>query len=142
MTTTPDTTRRTLAQAKRMPQWQRLITTVHKAQEAQGYEGHEFGAAEMKHFDATLIGRPVTTVVLSSSTKEEFECYWVERASFEHSDRTCSITYRLKAVYGTDLATVVKVDASEIMHNPTTEEDQATALEFVRRARTLAGRWS
>lgn len=132
-----DTTRRTLAQVKRSPQWQRLIISIHNAQEAKGYEGRQFGADEMRFFGATLIGVPVEKV--APAGPKDFAAYWVERQSLEHSDESTSVRYVLKSVHGDDLATVYAIDESE-WFAPSGDMDQATALDFVRRANFQTGR--
>lgn len=137
--TTPDTTRRTLAQAKRMPQWARLITSIHNAQEAKGYAGRQFGPAEMRHFGETLIGKPVERTDRHYPAKpEHFAAYWVARQTFTHSDGTEDVTYALKAVYGHDLADVRPIDR-QTLTDPTAAEDEALALDYVRRAAFQTG---
>lgn len=137
-TTKFDTTRHTLALAMRRPQWQRLITSIHKAQEAKGYDGRQFGKDEMRFFGARLIGTPVEKVARSKDPRE-FECYWVERTSVEHSDETVSVRYTLKAVYGDDLANVHMIAESE-WFAPSGDMDETTALDFVKRSHFQTGR--
>jgi hypothetical protein len=139
----PDTTRRTLAQARRAPQWQRLIDSIHKAQAAKGFEGRHFGAAEMESFGETLIGMPAEV----GAYRGNFAAYWVARQDFEHSDGTHTVTYKLRAIYADDLADVQTIadasasdaytDAETAAYTP--EWDAATALDFVRRARFQTG---
>lgn len=124
-----DTDRHTLAQAKRMPQWQRLITTVHKAQEAAGYEGRQFGQAEMQHFGSTLIGKPVERVARGKVT--EFRVYWVERQT-----NGSSVRYVLKSVGGGDLRNPETI-VDRFLEDPSAEDDEATALEFVKTSKGL-----
>jgi hypothetical protein len=152
-TPTPDHTRRTLAQARRSPQWQRLIDSIHKAQAAKGYDGRQFGAAEMEHFGETLVGMPVERTVSSyradtlAERRAGFAAYWVARQVNNHSDETESVRYVLKAVYGDDLANVHTI-AEETAHTTgydgtgtvlTPEWDAVTALDFVRRAAFQTG---
>jgi hypothetical protein len=151
-TQTPDTTRRTLADARRAPQWQRLIDSIHKAQAAKGYAGRQFGEAEMGFFGSTLIGLPVEKPGRGYTPRAaDFAAYWVERQETDHSDGTVSVRYVLKAVYGDDLANVHTIasstdDATEAEWaasvDPTPEWDAATALDFVRRAAFQTGRAS
>ncbi|WP_217181599.1 hypothetical protein [Streptomyces sp. AC495_CC817] len=142
-----DTARRTLAQARRMPQWQRLIDSIHKAQEAQGFPGRQFGADEMRFFGETLIGKPVEVNTRDAATPEAarrgFAAYWVARQVTDHRDGSQSVRYVLKAVYGDDLAsvfTIAETDHSDDSVNPSPEWDAATALEFIRRANHQTGR--
>jgi hypothetical protein len=136
----PDTTRRTLAQVDRCPQWQRLIVSIHKAQEKKNYAGRQFGAAEMRHFGETLIGMPVEYVDRHSPAKpEHFSAYWVARQTFTHSDGAESVTYALKAIYGDDLAEVYGIDRLDLT-DPTPAEDAAAALDYMRRANLQIGR--
>lgn len=149
---TYDTTRRTLAEARRSPQWQRLIDSIHSAQAAKGYAGRQFGEAEMRAFGATLIGMPVEKVGHGYTPRAaDFAAYWVERQETEHNDGTTSVRYVLKAVYGDDLANVNTIAdtltdgtpaewAASV--DPTPEWDAATALDYVRRAQFQAGRAS
>ena len=137
------TQRRTLAQARRAPQWQRLIDSIHKAQEAAGYAGRQFGEAEMQHFSAELVGMPQEV----GAYRGQFAAYWVERTVFEHSDGTESITYALKCVYGDNLASVERIadatahttgyDGAEPAATP--EWEAATALDFINRAKFQTG---
>lgn len=138
-TDTTGTTRRTLAQAMRMPQWRRLIDSVHQAQAAQGFEGRQFGKDEMRFFGSSLIGKPVTHV---QKTADEFSAYWVERQELELSDGAHSVRYVLKAIYGDNLANVRTITMSPILMDPTPAADASTAAEFIARARNLAGKWS
>lgn len=131
-----DTTRRTVAQARRMPAWQRLITTVHAAQEAKGYEGRQWGAQEVRYFRETLIGKPVE--LAANSWRTEFACYWVVRQVNEHSDGSESIRYALKAVYGDDLANVRTIDDAWAGGNDSAE-DERLAREFITRAQHQTG---
>jgi len=138
-----DAKRRTLAQAKRSPQWQRLIDSIHKAQEAKGYPGRQFGAAEMRYFGATLIGMPAERVNWGTRNPQDFAAYWVERQAFDHSDGSQSVRYVLKVVYGNDLAnvnTITQSDETESTFDPSPEWDATTALDFVRRAHSQTGR--
>lgn len=150
--TTLDTTRRTLAQARRMPQWQRLIDSIHKAQEAKGYPGRQFGADEMRSFGETLIGKPAEYIGRGYTPRaQDFAAYWVARQETDHSDGATSVRYVLKAVYGDDLANVHTItDSNEAMElrgepwetcvDPSPEWEAATALDFIRRANNQAGR--
>lgn len=122
--TATDTTRRTVTEARRAPQWQRLIDSIHKAQEAKGYAGRMFGADEARFFGLTLIGMP--------STRSD-AAYWVERHSLTHSDESITVAYMLKVVYYDNLAQPHTV--AEIMLEDTTPEQEAeTATEYVARA--------
>lgn len=140
---TPDHQARTLAQARRMPQWQRLIDSIHKAQEAKGFAGRQFGADEMRFFGETLIGKPVEKVASGyTPSAKDFAAYWVARQETEHSDGSHSVRYVLKAVYGDNLAwvyTIAETEFSDESVNPTAEWDESTALEFVRRAQHQTG---
>jgi hypothetical protein len=135
-----DVTRRTVAQARRAPQWQRLIDSVHAAQAAAGYAGRQWGAAEVEHFQETLIGMPYSTPYAA-------ETYWVARTVFPHSDGTESVTYRIKVVRGDALERVDTI-ADAVAHTTgydgadtvsTPEWEAATALDMIRRAAFLAG---
>ncbi|WP_162815527.1 hypothetical protein [Microbacterium arborescens] len=136
---TLDTTRRTLSQVRRMPQWQRLIDSIHKAQEAAGYDGRHFGRAEMRAFGATLIGKPAEHVAYATRKPEDFGAYWVERQTLTHSDDSVTVDYVLKAVYGDALERVETI-ARESMHQPTPAQDAAMAADFAARAQAVAGR--
>jgi hypothetical protein len=134
---TTDTTRRTLAQARRMPQWARLMYSIHNAQAAKGYAGRYFSAAEMKFFNETLIGKPVELVAHTKDPRD-FSAHWVARQVFENADGGVSVRYALKAVYGDNLANVNTLDELHL-EDPTTAEDQAAAAEYVRRANFQTG---
>lgn len=133
-----DTTRRTLSQAHKMPQWQRLIDSVHNAQGEASYRGRQFGLAEMRHFGATLIGKPVEHSDYPIKAKD-FSVYWVERQSLTYSTGEIMVRYVLKAVYGDDLARVETL-TEQVLEDPSDKEDQGTAIEFVRRANFQVGR--
>lgn len=136
MTNTTDTTPRTLSQARRMPQWQRLIDSVHLAQAAQGFDGRQFDAKAVEFFRATLIGKPIEQV---GAAADDFSVYWVERQELEHTD-SASVRYVVKMVRGDNLAKVETV-SDEILESPTADEDRHAALEFIQRARKLAGKF-
>lgn len=136
--TNHDTTSRTLVQAYRMPQWQRLIDSIHAAQASKGYPGRQFGKGEMEWFGATLIGKPA---VRPASANCEFAAHWVERQSYEHSDGSESVRYVLKSVYGDNLAEVHTISEWPMTKsgyaasvNITPEKDAKVAAEFVKRA--------
>lgn len=132
-----DTTRRTLAQARRIPAWQRLIDSIHKAQEAEGYAGRQFGADEMRFFAETLIGVPVEKVNPRTMDARDFAAYWVARQVTDHSDGSQSVRYVLKVVYGDNLANVHTIADSGFgaeSVNPSAGWEEATALDFVKRA--------
>lgn len=131
---------RTLAEARRAPQWQRFIDTLHKAQEAAGYDGRQFGKAEMQHFGALLVGMP-------QEAPRGRAVFWAERTVFEHGDGTESITYALKSWHAEDPANVDRI-ADATAHTTgydgagtvaTPEWDAATALDFARRAAFQVG---
>lgn len=131
-----DYTRRTLAQARRAPQWGRLIDTIHKAQEAAGYGGRQFGAAEMRHFGATLVGMP-------QETPYGGRVYWAERQEFEHSDGTVSVHYVVKAWDADNPAnvdTIYSTPYEEYLVDPTPEQDDKAAQDAARRAAFQVGR--
>jgi hypothetical protein len=136
---THDTTRRTLSQVRRMPQWQRLIDSVHKAQELAGYDGRQFGRDEVEHFGSTFIGKPVEHVARQSRKPEDFAASWVERQAVEMSGETF-VTYVLKTVYGDALAEVKTINRSEPAAGLTPSQDAALAAEFVSRSMWVAGR--
>ena len=105
-----DVTRRRLLLARKSPQWQRLIDTIHKAQEARGYESRHFAPDVLESFGETLVGFPAE---VPASAGREFAAYWVVRqvTSYAYplrsSDRgSSSVRYVLKAVYADDLAHV------------------------------------
>lgn len=139
-----DTTRRTLAQAGRMPQWRRLMSAVNAAQAAKGWPSRHFSAEDARAFGETYIGKPWEKVGRGYAPKpEDFAVYWVVRQEFEHSDGSTDVVYKLKAVYGDDLATVHTIAASEFgaeSINPTPEWEEATALDFIRRAEFQGGK--
>ena len=130
-----DTKRRALAQARRMPVWQRLIDSIHLAQTRAGYDGRHFGPEEMRHFGATLIGKPAENV---GTTPADFAAYWIERQALTHSDGSASVSYVLKAVYGDNLADVHTISRADML-DPSPEAEAATALDYVRRAHSQAG---
>lgn len=139
---TLDTARHTLAQARRMPQWQRLIDSIHKAQEAKGYDGRQFGKGEMSFFGETLIGKPAEV-----NGPNGFAAYWVARQVTDHSDGSESVRYTLKAVYGDDLANVHTIKDTtedgtpfEDTLNPSAEWDARKAREYIARASHQIGR--
>lgn len=121
-----------------MPQWQRLIDSIHKAQDAAGYDGRQFGPDEMRFFGASLIGKPVERIARSKSPRD-FGAYWVERQTLTHSDESVTVAYALKAVYGDALHKVETIAREELV-SPTPAADAAMALDFVRRAHSVAGR--
>lgn len=142
MSTTPndiDTTRRTLAQARRIPAWQRLIDSIHAAQAAKGYAGRQFGKDEMRAFGETLIGKPVEKVG-AMDKPENFAAYWVARQVFDHSDGSQSVRYVLKVVYGDNLANVHTIADARLSDAEDAAEDERTAREFIRRAQHQTGR--
>jgi hypothetical protein len=127
--------RYTLAQARRAPQWRRLIDTVHAAQAAAGYEGRQFGAAEMEHFGATLVGMPW-------EMPYSRRAFWAERQSNDHSDGTTTVHYVVKA-WDADEApkveTIWTTPYEEWMIDPTPEQDEAAALDALGRAAFQVG---
>ncbi len=122
-----------------MPQWQRLIDGIHAAQAAAGYDGRQFGADEMRFFGASLIGKPSERVDYRTRDPRDFDAYWVERQSLTHSDASVTVAYALKAVYGDALHKVETIAREELV-SPTPAEDAAIALDFVKRAHSVAGR--
>lgn len=129
------TTRRTVSQARRAPQWARLIDTIHKAQEDAGYAGRQFGADEMRFFGASLVGMPW-------EMPQGRRAYWVERQSNEHSDGSVSAVYVVKAWDASapaNVETIHRPDVAEYLTDPTAAEDEAAALDAVRRAAFQVG---
>lgn len=126
-----DTTLRTIAEARRAPQWARLIDSIHAAQEAQGYPGRQFGATEMQFFGASLVGMP-------ESTPYAADTYWVERQSLEHSDGSVTVWHALKVVRGDALHKVDTI-AREELHAPTPDQEQSARRDAIARIRSLAG---
>ncbi len=122
----------TLAQAHKVVQWERLIVTIHKAQEAANYAGRQFGADEMRFFGASLIGLP-------REMRHGNRVYWVERQTMEHSDHSESVSYALKVWDSSDAKNVETIERSEPLFDPTPAEDQALALDFARRAAFQVG---
>ncbi len=132
---TTDYTRRTVSAARRMPQWQRLIATIHPAQESAGYAGRHFGAGEIRSFGVSLIGRPVERV---GASPVEFAAFWVERQEYPYSDGRVSVNYVVKSVYGDGLANVHTLERTDL-DTLTPAADAAAAVDAVNRAHFIAG---
>jgi hypothetical protein len=124
--------RRTLAEAMRAPQWHRLIVTIHKAQEAAGFDGRHFGADEMRFFGETLVGMPW-------ELPEAKRVYWTARQELVHSDGTRSVRYVVKCWDSETPAIVDTIAESESVWNPTEEEDAALLRDYAARAAFQVG---
>lgn len=131
---TKSTTSRTLSQSRRMPQWRRLIDSVHLAQTAQGFDGRQFDPEAMEFFQATLIGTPIEHV---RERADEFSVYWVERQELEHGGST-TVRFVVKMVRGDNLAKVETVFERFVAGDA---PDAAAARECVLKARELAGKF-
>lgn len=136
---TLDVLLRTLTQARRIPAWQRLIDSIHLAQTRAGYAGRHFGPDEMRHFGATLIGKPAENVAHGTGKPADFAAYWIERHALSLSDGSLGVSYVLKAVYGDNLADVHTISRADML-DPSPEAEAAAALDYVRRAHSQAGR--
>lgn len=124
-----DMTRRELLLARRSPNWQRLIDTVHKAQELRGYESRHFAPDVVESFGESFIGYPAE--VLKSASRE-FAAYWVVRQVSSYSPALRSgesghsfVQYKLKAVYGDDLACVHTIAEETFVCEFDAEDDSA-----------------
>lgn len=118
---------RTLAQARRAPQWQRFIDSLHAAQERAGFAGRQFGTREMQSFGETLVGMPQEAPYGAA-------IYWAARQENEHSDGSVSVRYVLKVWRPAESAHVETITEDYLPEGFTPEDDAAMALDFARRA--------
>lgn len=124
---------RTLAQARRAPQWQRLIDSLSAAEMRAGFSGRQFGRREMESFRSRLVGMPWEAPFSAA-------VYWAERMENEHSDGSIDVLYVVKVWRPGESALTERIAEQWIPSEDYTPQlDADTALDFARRAAFQVG---